>query len=71
MQIKKQCAILSDMYNMCLWICACLRELSLTEFDWSVHPEQYIVTLDVSVDDLVGMKKLQSLDDLDAEREDG
>lgn len=43
--------------------------LFLTEFDWSVHPQQHIVTLDVPVDDLVGMKKLQSLEDLDAEME--
>lgn len=40
----------------------------LTEFDWSVHPEKYVVALDVSVDDLVGMKKLQSLKDLKREQ---
>lgn len=39
--------------------------LSLTEFDRSVHPQQYVVTLDVSVDDLVGMKKFQGLQNLD------
>lgn len=49
-------------------MCACLRGLSLTEFNGSVHPQQNIVTLDVSVDDLVGMEELQSLQDLDEER---
>lgn len=49
-------------------VCACLHVLSLTEFDRSVHAQQYVVTLDVPVDDLVGMKKLQSLEDLGKER---
>lgn len=42
--------------------------LPLTKFDGSVHPQEHIVTLDVSVDNLVGMKKLQSLKDLNAWR---
>lgn len=29
--------------------------LSLTEFNWSIHSQQHIITLDVSVDDLVGV----------------
>lgn len=47
-----------------------MLSLSLTEFNGSVHSQQYVVTLDVSVDDLAGMKKLQSLKDLDTEREE-
>lgn len=40
----------------------------LTEFDRAVHPQEDVVTLDVSVDDLVGMKKLQSLKDLNTHK---
>lgn len=50
--------------NMWPW----MNRSFLTEFDWAVHPEKYVVALDVSVDDLVGMKKLQSLKDLNREK---
>lgn len=50
-------------------VCACLHVCSLTKFDWSVHPQQHVVTLDVSMNDLVGVKKLQSLEDLDTVKE--
>ena len=41
-------------------VCVCV----LTELDSSVHAQQHVVTLDVSVDHLVGMEKLQSLQTL-------
>lgn len=68
MQIKKiVCCSVRYVQYVSVDLCVCvLHVLSLTEFDWSIHPQQYVVTLDVSMDDLVGMKKLQSLDNLDA-----
>ena len=36
-------------------------DVELTEFDLSVHSEEDVVRLDVSVDDLVGMQELQGL----------
>lgn len=41
----------------------------LTEFNRSVHSQQYVVALDVSMDDLIGVKKLQCLQDLDANKQ--
>ena len=40
----------------------------LTELDLSVHAQQNVVTLDVTMNDLIGMKELQSLETLCEER---
>ena len=57
--------------HACVCVCAraCVRVLALTEFDLSVHAEENVVTLDVSVDDLVSMQELQRLQTLDQQIE--
>ena len=59
------CACMHACVCVCVCVCVCMRVLALTEFDLSVHAEENVVTLDVSVDDLVSMQELQRLQTLD------
>ena len=40
----------------------------LTELDLSVHTQQDVITLDVTMDHLIGMKELQRLETLEGEQ---
>ncbi len=44
-------------------------EDNLTEFDRAVHPQQNVVALDVSVNDLIRVQKLQRLETLHGEEQ--
>ncbi len=46
-------------------MCVCVRGEGLTELDLSVHTQQDVVALDVTMDHLVGVKELQRLQTLE------
>ncbi len=43
-------------------------EDQLTEFDRAIHPQQNVVALDISVNDLIRVQKLQRLETLHEEQ---
>ena len=53
------------MMDISVCVCVWRGGGGLTELDLSIHTQQDVVALDVTMDDLVGVKELQRLQTLD------